>query len=431
MKKYIAIILVSAILLTACDQTTTKSKSNRDVENEIETSISGADDEAEKSKETVQSDIVPSESNEDISLEELSAIMDSTYEDPVFDGPNDPRFISFVRDNMYASMEAEFSSEDYIIQSITPIYIPQEYIEELSYNTKSNIYFGYTEAELNEMFEGRKYVFTLDEHNETTVEELQLYDDAALRKMIINTAIGSGVILVCVTVAVVSGVAAVKTEIPVFSSICVISGTAALESIEYAFSGGVMGAIAAGTIEYYKTGDKNKALLQAGLAGSEAFKWGAIAGAVKGSVDGALVVATEGASIVATEVPTWQESEEYVTYMYGGESQLSYLNGSLVEYGTANATRPDVVKFLDSGAIEAIEVKNYELANPQNVRSLAYVLKEEVSDRIINMPEGTLQRIVLDTRGRNYDEMTISFTKEYIWNYLRDVYPNIPIDVLV
>ena len=53
-----------------------------------------------------------------------------------------------------------------------------------------------------------------------------------------------------------------------------------------------------------------------------------------------------------------------------------------------------------------------------------------MSARVKNLPEGSLQRVVLDIRGRGYSEAQVEAVKQGIWARLENVYPNIPIDVM-
>ena len=53
----------------------------------------------------------------------------------------------------------------------------EEYLDEVAFNSQSNVYFGYTLAELDEVFQGTRYIFTLGDDGNTTVRELQAIDD--------------------------------------------------------------------------------------------------------------------------------------------------------------------------------------------------------------------------------------------------------------
>lgn len=100
-----------------------------------------------------------------------------------------------------------------------------------------------------------------------------------------------------------------------------------------------------------------------------------------------------------------------------------------VSYGTLGATKPDIIREVNGG-LEAIEVKNYDLINENNLSSLGNELKRQVSERIVNLPEGSTQRIVLDVKGRNYSPSTLDNAINSIRNKLDSIYYDIPIDVM-
>ena len=75
-------------------------------------------------------------------------------------------------------------------------------------------------------------------------------------------------------------------------------------------------------------------------------------------------------------------------------------------------------------------MKNYNLES-SNSRSVLYnELKRQVPSRVKNLPEGSTQRIVLDTRGRGFLDELVESVIARIHETLDDVYPNIPIDIL-
>lgn len=96
-------------------------------------------------------------------------------------------------------------------------------------------------------------------------------------------------------------------------------------------------------------------------------------------------------------------------------------------YGTKGSTKPDIVRNVD-GKLEAIEVKNYDLKN--NAKAMFNELEREIEARVKNLPEGSQQRVVLDARGRGYDDALIEAVKQGIWDKLQNIYPNIPIDIM-
>jgi len=152
----------------------------------------------------------------------------------------------------------------------------------LTFNSQSNIYFGFTLAELDEMFQGTRYVFTLGEEGDTIVTAFEEYDDT-YEKVIKNVAMGSGVILVCVTVSVVTGGVGAPAVSMIFAA-------SARTGTIYALSSGALSAVAAGVVTGIQTKDMEQAKEAALLAGSESFKWGAISGVISGGASEAIVL---------------------------------------------------------------------------------------------------------------------------------------------
>ncbi len=287
-----------------------------------------------------------------------------------------------------------------------------------------NVFYGYTLADIDAQFSGTRYIFTLGDNKETVVQSFEAYDDT-YEKVLRNVAIGTGVILICVTVSVVTAGAGVPAVSMIFAA-------AAKTGTSFALSSGAISAAAAGIVAGYQTGDFDQALKAAALSGSEGFKWGAITGAVAGGTRQAIAlhkaaVATSKAEQAASTVPTWRESEQEIAKAYNGESQCSYLRGNEVPYGTAGATRPDFV-YEGGGGKVAVEVKNYTLDNAQSVSALKQELRRQVEQRVKELPSNFTQKIVLDVRGRNYAPGVVENVISDIREFLMDVYPNIPIE---
>lgn len=343
---------------------------------------------------------------------------------------DDPELLLYMQDNIYADLEAELD-EDCVIENVTAAYVPfvsDEYKQELAYNSWENIYFGYTLSELDQQFQGTRYIFTTNDEGNTIVEAFEAYDDA-YDQAIKNVAVGAGVILICVTVSVVSG--GVGAE-----PVCAVFAAAAKGGTTVALSGGVVSGAAAGVIKAYETGgDMETVAREAAFKGSEGFKWGAITGALSGGITEAnslrnaskAVEAAKDSATVAKSVPSPRESEIAALEKFGGKEQVTFLNGQEVAYGTKGATRPDIVREV-GGRLEAIEVKNYDLVN--NANGLCTELEREVTARVANLPEGSSQRVVLDIRGRGYDKALVESVKQSIWSRLEPVYPNIPIEIM-
>lgn len=139
--------------------------------------------------------------------------------------------LQYIEDTVYRETVCSLNSEEYFVENVSAIYISKEYLDEVAFNSQTNIYFGYTLAELNELFQETRYVFTLSEDGQTTVQELQEIEDKTLETIIKNVAIGTGVILVCVTVSAISGGLGA-------SAVSMIFAASALTAEGFAFSSG-------------------------------------------------------------------------------------------------------------------------------------------------------------------------------------------------
>ena len=239
---------------------------------------------------------------------------------------DDADFLNYIDDLVYRETVSSLDSDAYFVEDVSTIYISKEYLEEVAYNSQSNIFFGYTLSDLDATFQGKKYVFTLGEDGTTCVKELQAIEDSTTATILKNVAIGTGVILICVTVSAVSaGVGA-----PAVSMIFAVSAkTAAICGA----SSAALGGIAAGIARGIETGDFDEATEAAALTASEGFKWGAVSGAVMGGVGEtvSLSLATKGgltmnevaliqkeSKLPASVISQFRSMEEYEIYKGAG-----------------------------------------------------------------------------------------------------------------
>ena len=206
--------------------------------------------------------------------------------EPEFSGMNDPALLQYIEDDLYENLVTSLDSDEYFVENVQAVYISQEYLDEIAYNSQSNVFFGFTLAELEAQFSGERYVFTLGDDGTTQVQPFEDYDDTYDR-ILHNIAVGTGVILICVTVSVVTGGAA-----PAVSMIFAMSAkTATVAGV----SGGLLGGVASGIVTGIQTHDWDAALKAAALTGSENFKWGTITGAIGGGASEAM--ALKGATL--------------------------------------------------------------------------------------------------------------------------------------
>ena len=267
MKRIISILIVCVLVLTGCVQQTTVSETN-DTEVVNATNVSNFEEISEIGKLEVATD-------EDKIISSDSLMTFKTIV-PEYNELSDPNLLRYTEDNIYSQLVAELNSDEYFIENVSAVYLSKEYLEELEYNSKSNIYFGFSLEELDEQFQGTRYIFSLSDDGETVVETFEKYDDT-YEKVIKNVAIGTGVILICVTVSVVTAAAGAPEISVIFAASAKTGATFAVSS---AALSGVTAAIITGT----QTHDMDQTIKEGALAASESFKWGAISGVVTGGV---------------------------------------------------------------------------------------------------------------------------------------------------
>ena len=274
-----------------------------------------------------------------------------------FRGLNDSAVREYIEESLYDELVGELGDSDYYVSNIQTIYISQEYIDELEYNSRKNVYFGYSLEDLDAQFQGTRYVFTLGENGETIVRASEGYDDTYDR-IIRNVAVGTGVILICVTVSVLTAGTADAAAVSMIFAVAAKTGAAG------AASGAVLGGVSSGIVQGIQTGDMDQALKAAALGASEGFKWGAITGAVSGGIsEGAALhgatlngLSMNEAAMIQREsklplsfIKYMHSMEEYNVYKSCGLEALN-LNGTLAyaqsvdltlvdEYGRTNAER--------------------------------------------------------------------------------------------
>lgn len=246
---------------------------------------------------------------------------------PEYNDLDDADLLYHLEDLVYRETVSALNSTAYVVENISAVYISKEYLEEVAFNSQSNIYFGYTLAELDELFQGSRYVFTLGADGQTTVQELQEIEDTSTETMLKNVAIGTGVILACVTVSAVSaGVGA--------PAVSVIFAASAKTGTLMALTSGGFGAISAGIVRGIQTGDFNEAMEAAALAGSEGFKWGAISGAISGGAQEAfaLKAATKSGLTMNEAAIIQQESGlpmDVISQLHSMDEYLVYKDAGL------------------------------------------------------------------------------------------------------
>lgn len=290
MKRALAILISFAMLLTGCSLQdtvdTSPESSMMTIELTSEPETSSTDTEVQI---PIEQDSTGTSQPATGNVSLLS--VDTTSEEYIntlgFTSLNDQNLMRYVEDTVYSDLVNQLGSDRYFVENVEAVYISKEYLDELAYNSQENIYFGYKLSELDEAFQGEKYIFTLGENGQTDVVPFEEYDDT-YDKVIRNIAIGTGVILLCVTVSVVTGGVGAPAVSMIFAA-------SAKSATVFALSSGVISGVSAGVVEGIETHDFDKAMKAAALKGNEGFMWGACTGAVAGGASES--IALKGATL--------------------------------------------------------------------------------------------------------------------------------------
>lgn len=274
-KRILAVVLSCMLSMTGCGLT------QKDI-SETVTSISTGVSSETTNLETVLEEKVSETSVSTGNIDEETDPLTYSNIVPDFSDLSDENLLAYVEDNIYSGIVDELNSENYFVEEVSAVYVSKEYLEELEYNSRSNIFFGYTLEEVEKTFSDERFVFTLGDDGTTVVKLFEDYDDT-YEKVIKNVAIGTGVILICVTVSAVSSGATAPAVSMIFAA-------SAKTATTFALSSGAISGVASGIIKGIETNDFDEAIKAAAIDGSEAFKWGAITGAVAGGASEAITL---------------------------------------------------------------------------------------------------------------------------------------------
>lgn len=267
MKRIIALLLSCCLLLVGCKN------------NLIEPIITSTED-TEQTTVQISESVETEETTHEPEENEVS-----------FNGLSDPDLCQYLKDDIYYELVNALNSEKYFVENVQTQYISKEYIEELTYNSQENVFFGYSLSTLYEALGDTKFVFTLGDDGQTDIIPFEKYDDT-YERVIKNVAIGTGVILICVTVSIATSGAAAPGAV---STISTVFAASAKGAASMAVSGAVFSGVVDGLITGFETNDFEAAKKAALLSASEGFKWGAITGAVVGG--GTEIYSLKGATL--------------------------------------------------------------------------------------------------------------------------------------
>ncbi len=102
--------------------------------------------------------------------------------------------------------------------------------------------------------------------------------------------------------------------------------------------------------------------------------------------------------------PKWRASElDAASKRKRFKEQKSFKNRKEVKYGTPGSSRPDLYKKGHS-----VEVKNYKIDTPEGKSRLVNNVTEQYKQRLTDLPKGTKQTVIIDTRGQKLTAQDIS-----------------------
>lgn len=259
MKRLIALILICTLLFTGCSP---------QVNNSNSTPTSDSKTESQQSSKAIVSEV-------------------SEDKIPEFKSLNDTKLLTYLEDTVYSNLKTELNSDEYSIESVNTKYVSKGYLEELEYNSQENIYFGYKLSDLNEVFQGKKYIFTLGNNGQTAVAEFKEYDNT-YDKVLKGVLIGTGVILITVTVCVISKNLAAPTAVSMIfatSAKKISSITSSVPKLVKKLAPSILSAAAKGVVTGIDEKDFNEGLKEtlksAALDGIEDLRLSAMFGTAK------------------------------------------------------------------------------------------------------------------------------------------------------
>ncbi len=413
MKRYISILLAVLLLFAGCTPEPTITISEAVSESNIPLMVSSSVSVAE----TVSSTIGSSAVVEVAPIEPNYTLPDDYVEHLNFSGIDDPDLLRYMEDSVYSTLAANLS-ETYYIENVDSIYISKEYLEEVAYNSQSNIFFGYTLAEIADSFGEEKFVFTVDDNNETVVTRFEDYD-FFYEKITEDILIGSGVVLFCVTLSALPG------GVGALGAVSVIMATLAKSAAVMAVSGGVIDGVVSGTVTGLQTGDMDEAMKSTLSGAATGFKWGAITGAIGGAftavskLRGATrngLTLTQAAAIQKDSkyplevINRFRNYDEYVVYKNAGLTPQT-VNGKTalvqnidVNYKDVNGVT-NLEKMLDGKAPLDSSGKYYELHHigQNNDSPLAILTSKQHHDTSLHYQMASeIERTKFDTVRKNF-----------------------------
>ena len=397
MKRILSLLLVVIFCLTGCGTSTTE---------EISKAVTTAAD-------VTTNQEMSTEETETVSLEESANSLQA--QNMNFTSLNDPNLLQYVEDSVYTNVVEGLDSEKYFVENVETVYISKKYLDELSYNSQENVYFGYTLSDITSQWGEEKYIFTVGDDGKTTIQAFKEYDDT-YDKVIRNIAIGTGIILVCVTVSVVTGGTGAAPAVSMIFAASAKTGT--IMALSSGTLGGAATAITCG-IEGKSLDDTIK---ESALSASEEFMWGAIGGSITGGASEA--IALKGATLnglTMNEAAIIQKESKLSPAMIKQFSSLSEYDDFIRIADNLKLSVKEIEKLCLNNGFSIKMLKNFNSAEEVKVFTDANLIQKvingeealvcskiDVTSVVDNMGRTNLERMYeglapLDKTGKAYE----------------------------
>lgn len=194
MKRIIALFLATSMLLTGCAETKEQISSFEEIKSQTSNT-------ATESNTSFISQIDSSPKKES---------------EVIYESFDNKQLLENVKEQIYNDTAIALDDTECLVESVNVTYISKEYLEEVAFNSQSNIFLGYTLAEVEEMFNGKKHVFTVNNTGETVVEEFKETEKTNFGNKLTNLASTFGQVLVDITISVASKAAGKAPELVKF-----------------------------------------------------------------------------------------------------------------------------------------------------------------------------------------------------------------------
>lgn len=166
MRKLFSVFLAASLLLTGCgSEFSSSTVAEQNTYSDAPVSETTMNDIPAADETTSIDDIVvstkPSSSTSESNPQPITTDLfsESSINNLGFRSLDEPEFRDYLDNAVYFDLVNRLDSPDYFVENAESVYLSDEYIESITSNSQSNVYFGKTEQELQELFGGKNMYF--------------------------------------------------------------------------------------------------------------------------------------------------------------------------------------------------------------------------------------------------------------------------------